>query len=47
MYGFAISLYNTTRWLYHTATTPHGTNIRVTENGDHRQTEDNGKRIIE
>jgi hypothetical protein len=47
MYGFAISLYNTTRWLYHTAITPPQTNIRITENGDHRLTEDNGKRIIE
>jgi hypothetical protein len=45
MYGFAISLYNTTRWLYHTAAA--GLGIRLTEDGKHRLTEDNGKRIIE
>jgi hypothetical protein len=47
MYGFAISLYNTTRWLYHSVITPPQEYIRVTELGDHRLTEDNGKRIIE
>lgn len=46
MYGFAISLYNTTRWLYKQGAIVANT-IRLTENDDHRLTEDNGKRIIE
>lgn len=46
MYGFAISLYNTTRWLYGKGAIV-ANDIRLTESGDHRLTEDNGKRIIE
>jgi hypothetical protein len=45
MYGFAISLYNTTRWLY-----SQGSSLfvfRVTENTDARITENNDKLIIE
>lgn len=45
MYGFAISLYNTTRWLYNQGASLLG--FRVTENTDKRITEDNNNLIIE
>lgn len=45
MYGFAISLYNTTRWLYVQGASLLG--LRITENTDIRVTENNDKRTIE
>lgn len=45
MYGFTISLYNTTRWLY-----SQGSSLivfRITENTDNRITENNDKLTIE
>lgn len=45
MYGFAISLYNTTRWLYGQSASLLG--FRITENMDERVTQNNEKRIIE
>lgn len=45
MYGFAISLYNTTRWLYVQGAGVFG--LRITESGNNRTTENNNKRIIE
>jgi len=45
MYGFAISLYNTTRWLYTSASNIMGR--RITEIGDFRITENNQNLIIE
>lgn len=45
MYGFAISLYNTTRWLYVKGVSVFG--LRITESGDNRTIENNDKRIIE
>jgi hypothetical protein len=46
MYGFAISLYNTTRWIFLNNGGGIGAH-RVTENGAHRITEDNKHLIIE
>jgi len=45
MYSFAISLYNTTRWLYVQGASLLG--FRITENMNTRLTENNQKRILE
>jgi hypothetical protein len=47
MYGFAISLYNTARWIISSNGGGGMGNHRVTEDGAHRITEDNKHLITE